>query len=200
MAISFFTQSKKDYSPITVRYTDAVSDAKARTPLFIKNGRLKKGIVIKYKAKHSQSANEKQNIIDKNISLDKVELEMQKIKRLIYDAINDLPNKGQITSKWLKRIVNQSDELYLNDHILLWLDSKKSLSENSIKSANSFYQNIKKNFGIKTPNTSPEEYIMDDIKLTDIDLKYFDYYKNKLGKNGYGNRTINTYLGYLMLF
>ena len=198
MAISFFTQSKKDYSPITVRYTDAVSDAKARTPLFIKNGRLKKGIVIKYKAKHSQSANEKQNIIDKNISLDKVELEMQKIKRLIYDAINDLPNKGQITSKWLKRIVNQSDELYLNDHILLWLESKKSLSEDSIRAANSFYQNIKKNFGIKILNISPEEYIMDDIKLTDIDLKYFDYYKNKLGKNGYGNRTINTYLGYLM--
>ena len=198
MAISFFTQSKKDYSPITVRYTDAVSDAKARTPLFIKNGRLKKGIVIRYKAKQSQSANEKQNIIDKNISLDKVELEMQKIKRLIYDAINDLPIKGQITSKWLKRIVNQSDELYLNDHILLWLDSKRSLSENSIKSANAFYNNIKKNFGTKMPNTSPEEYIMDDIKLTDIDLKYFDYFKNKLGQSNYSNRTINSYLGYLM--
>ena len=69
MAVSFYIQSnnKKDIAPIWVRYTDNLSDAKTRTPLYIENGRLIKGKIKKFKINSSLPTNERQLIKDKNL-------------------------------------------------------------------------------------------------------------------------------------
>ena len=133
MAVSFFTQSnnKKDIAPIWVRYTDNLSDAKTRTPLYIENGRLEKGKIKKFKINSSLPTNERQLIKEKNLSLDKVDQSMRKIERLIYDAINELPQRNKIKSDWLKKVVNQTNELVLKDHIQNWLDSRLTKKENT---------------------------------------------------------------------
>ena len=72
MAVSFYIQSNnKKRGNIWVRYTDNLSDAKTRTPLYIENGRLEKGKIKKFKTNKSLSTNERQLIKEKNLSLDK---------------------------------------------------------------------------------------------------------------------------------
>ena len=186
MPITFFTQSnnKKDNAPIWVRYTDANSDAKTRTPLYIENGRLEKGKIKKYKGNSSLPTNERQLIKDKNLSLDKVEEAMQKIKRLIVNEISDNPTLSKKTSKWLKTVVNQTNELVLKDHIQNWVDSKSSLEINSITSAKQFQSFMEKHFDV-------------GIKLNEIDLRYFDIFKTSLLDKEYSARNINHKMGYL---
>ena len=164
MAINFFCQSYKDYAPITIRYTDTYSDAKTRTPLYIKKDRLVKSKVIKYKIGRSLSVNEKNDIRAKNLSLEKVELAMVNLERLVLDAINELPRRTVITSKWLKSVVNQTNRLNLSDHIENWKSSKKKLTPNSKIAINSFVKFM-------------DEYTNTDILLSDIDLNYFDNFK-----------------------
>ncbi len=184
MAINFIVQSRKDYAPITVRYTDTHSDAKTRTQLYIEKSRLVKSKVIKYKYNSTLSAIKKTEIKEKNLSLEKVELGMKKIERLIYDAINELPDHTIITSKWLKMVVNQTNAMSLKSHIDNWVKSKESLSENSILASKSFQNFMNEHFDC-------------DIPIKQIDLNYFDFFKDKL-KADYSARTINTMLTYLV--
>ena len=166
MAVSFYIQSnnKKDIAPIWVRYTDNLSDAKTRTPLYIENGRLEKGKIKKFKTNKSLSTNERQLIKEKNLSLDIVEQSMRKIERLIVDAINELPQRNKIKSDWLKKVVNQTNELVLKDHIQNWLDSRLTKKENTKEKYKVF-----KNF--------METYTNTDILLSDIDFDYFEKLK-----------------------
>lgn len=186
MPITFFTQpnNKKDIASIYVRYTDANSDAKTRTPLYIENGRLIKGKIKKFKINSSLPTNERQLIKEKNLSLDKIDEAMIKIKRLIVNEISDNPTLLEKTSKWLKGVVNQNNELVLKDHIQNWVDSKSSLEKNTILSAKQFQTFMPKHFDV-------------GIKLNEIDLKYFDNFKKTLLDEEYRPRNINHKIGYL---
>ena len=185
MAINFIVQSRKDYAAITVRYTDTYSDAKARTPIYIEKSRLVKSKVIKYKTNRTLSANERTEIKEKNLSLEKVEIAMKKIERLIYDAINEKPEYTKITSRWLKQVVNQTNKKVLENHIQNWVDNKASLTENTKKSASVFQTFMAKHFDVS-------------ISLAEIDIKYFDAFKMDLQAKNYAPRTINQHLSYLL--
>ena len=113
MAITFYHQSRKETVPILVRYADGYSDAKTRTPLYIKKDRLVKNTIIKYKVGRSLSTNERNAIHDRNKALDELKAKMDDIEHLIVDAINKLQGKTKITSEWLKMVVNQTNRLYL---------------------------------------------------------------------------------------
>ena len=57
MAITFYTQSRKQIAPIYIRYREFKADAKARTSIYIDKDRLKGSKVLKYKitAKDTQA-------------------------------------------------------------------------------------------------------------------------------------------------
>jgi hypothetical protein len=184
MAITYFTQSKKEIAPIWVRYTDAYSDAKTRTPLYINKDRLQRGKIIKHKTNRALPTNQRNEIRDRNNALENLEVSMSNISNLILDAVNELPQRTVIKSEWLKMIVNQTNSVYLKDHIQNWVNSKASLSENSINS-------------IKVFQNFMEERFETDIFLTSIDIKYFDTFKSSLREN-YSARTINLYVSYLV--
>ena len=56
MAITFFTQSRKQIAPIWIRYRELNTDAKARTSLYIDKDRLKGSKVLKHKMSSKDNA------------------------------------------------------------------------------------------------------------------------------------------------
>ena len=93
MAITYFTQSKKEIAPIWVRYTDAYSDAKTRTPLYINKDRLQRGKIIKHKTNRALPTNQRNEIRDRNIALESLDVSMGNLTNLILDAVNELPQR-----------------------------------------------------------------------------------------------------------
>ena len=81
MAITFFTQSKKDNAPIYIRVRELNFDAKARTKLIVKKDRLVKGEIRDYKVVASDQAHQKAKKQRDNNSLNiiKKEIEFMKI-------------------------------------------------------------------------------------------------------------------------
>ena len=51
MALSFFTYSKKETSPLWIRYREGNIDAKTRTSLVIQTDRLVKGKILPHRIK-----------------------------------------------------------------------------------------------------------------------------------------------------
>jgi integrase len=184
MAITYFTQSKKEIAPIWVRYTDAYSDAKTRTPLYINKDRLQRGKIIKHKTNRALPTNKRNEIRDRNNALESLEVSMGDLTNLILDAVNELPQRTVIKSEWLKMIVNQTNNVNLKGHIKNWVDSKSPLAENTINSVKVFQNFMEENFDT-------------DIFLSSIDIKYFDRFKSSLRKN-YSARTMNLYASYLV--
>ena len=184
MAIVFFSQSKKDIVPIWVRYTDSSSDAKTRTPLYIAKDRLHKNKIVYHKTNKSLPTNERNLIKDRNLALEKLEVAMKKVKHQILDAVNELPQKTEIKSDWLKMVVNQTNSICLKNHIDNWVESKSGLTINSKKSAKQFSTFMETNFDT-------------NIKLSEIDILYFDKFKSQLREN-YSARTINLFVSYLV--
>ena len=195
MAITFFHQSRKDIAPIWVRYTDAYSDAKTRTPLYVSKDRLVKGSIVKYKTGRSLSTNERNTIQDRNNSLDKLKTKLDDIEHLIIDAVNSLEGRTVITSAWLKMVVNKTNRLYLKDHIQNWMDSKVDWSANSKRSAEVFKSFMAKHFDVQFEDL--ENRSRPQVALEDIDLIYFDKLKTYCKDNGMMPRTINQRIGYL---
>ena len=179
MAISFFTQSKKEVAPIWVRFRSPSVDAKARTNLTIDNGRLHKGKVTKYKASSSSRA-DKNIVIKKNIALDVVIREMASLELEIRTLANQLKPNEVINSKWLKKAVQpQLTDNTLLGHIDIWLASKTDVKPSSIARYKAF-KNVIIRFE-KDKNLS--------VNLLDIDLKFSDDLLNWFRETGYSNNT-----------
>ena len=195
MAITFFHQSRKDTVPIWVRYTDSYSDAKTRTPLYITKDRLVKNNIIKYKVGRSLSTNKRNIVHDRNKALDNLKVKMDDIERLIIDAVNSLQGRTVITSEWLKMVVNQTNRLFLKDHIQNWIDSKVDWSDNSRKSAEQFQRFMAKHFDVQFEDL--ENRSRPQVALEDINLIYFDKLKTYCKEKGMMPRTINQRIGYL---
>jgi len=90
MAITFFTQSKKEIAPIWIRFRSPSADAKSRTNLTIDNGRIKNSKVVKYKSSSSDNRVKKNLIIEKNLALEVVQAEMTALELRVRTLSNQL--------------------------------------------------------------------------------------------------------------
>ena len=135
MAISFFTYSKKETSPLWVRYREGKIDAKARTPLIIQTDRLAKGQILKYRIKQSDNAEEKARIRDKNKSLDMLQIKMNDLQRTIQNALNNRDPNDQIDKDFMKAILYPDKNTnLLSLHIDNFLTNRKlTVKETSFK-------------------------------------------------------------------
>ena len=105
MALTFYTQSKKEYSPIWVRYRQHSIDAKARTLLSVETGRLKHNKVLKHKMTASSDAHQKMLISQKNKALDIVKQQIELLESKILSELNNKKETDIVNSKWLTRAV-----------------------------------------------------------------------------------------------
>ena len=133
MALTFYTQSKKEYSPIWVRYRQHSIDAKARTLLNVETGRLKHNKILKHKMTPSSDAHQKMLITEKNKALDIVQKQIQLLQVKILSDINNIKETDTVNSKWLTRAVQPKlADLTFIENFDLYLDSKKSLTAKTL--------------------------------------------------------------------
>ena len=114
MAITFYTQSRKQIAPIYIRYREFKADAKARTSIYIDKDRLKGSKVLKYKITAKDTQADKLAIQEKNKALDKIQDDLNALEQHIRAQVT--PNKI-VDSKWLKQALNPVSEA-LNDSLL----------------------------------------------------------------------------------
>ena len=117
MALTFYTQSKKEYSPIWVRYRQHSIDAKARTLLSVETGRLKHNKILKHKMTASSDAHQKMLIAQKNKALDSVKQQIELLEIKIIDSLNNRKETDIVNSKWLTRAVQPrlADKTFLEN-------------------------------------------------------------------------------------
>ena len=133
MAITFFTQSRKQIAPIWIRYRELNTDAKARTSLYIDKDRLKGSKVLKHKMASKDNAEQKLLISEKNKALDKVQSEMQLLEVHIRSLVS---HNSQVDSTWLKMALRPPEEvvsLTLLAYYQSLLESNVSLAKNTRK-------------------------------------------------------------------
>lgn len=190
MAISFFTYSKKDTSPLWIRYREGKIDAKTRTPLVIQTDRLVKGQIVKHRIKQSDNADQKSIIRDKNKALDSLQIKMNELQRMVQNALNERDGTEIIDKNWIKGVVypDKNDNLLVN-HIESFLTTKKlTVKPNSYK----LYCQIKRvveDFEAETKT----KYL-----LKNVDLKFADSFKEWLKASGYSNNSIRNHIGVLV--
>lgn len=133
MALTFYTQSKKDYSPIWVRYRQHSIDAKARTTLYVETGRLKHNKILKHKATASSDAHQKKLISQKNKALDSVKQQIELLEIKILDSLNNRKETDVVNSKWLTRAVQPrlADKTFI-ENFKEFIDQKKGLKSKTI--------------------------------------------------------------------
>ena len=190
MAITFFTQSKKDSAPIYIRVRELNFDAKARTKLIIKKDRLVKGEIRYYKTVPSDQAQQKDKKQRDNNSLHIIKKEIESLRDLVYDALNSRKEGENITSKWLSDIVqsNAEDKL-LNFHIDAFLEFKKL----SIK-PNTFITYKQSGDSLK----GYQKHLKKDVALINADNQFRVSFETYLRERGDANSSIILYIGRLM--
>ena len=190
MAISFFTYSKKETSPLWVRYREGKIDAKARTPLIIQTDRLSKGQILKYRIKQSDNAEEKARIRDKNKSLDMLQIKMNDLQRTIQNALNNRDSNDVIDKDFMKAILYPDKNTnLLSLHIDNFLNNKKlTVKESSYK----LYIQLKRIV------SDFEQHKGKAYLIKNVDLKFSDEFKNWMKGKGYSITSIKLHIGTLM--
>ena len=191
MALSFFTYSKKETSPLWIRYREGKIDAKTRTSLIIPTDRLVKGQIVKYRVKQSDNAKQKGIIRDKNKSLDLLQVKMNEIQRTVQSALNDRDGSEVINKEWMKRIISpDKNEELLSHHIDKFLSHKKSnIKEGSYK----LYSQIKKIIKMY------EEHTNKTYLIKGVDLNFSDDFREWMQvTEGYSINSTRIHIGTLM--
>ena len=144
MALSFYTQSKKDYSPIWVRYRQHSIDAKARTTLYVETGRLKHNKILKHKATASSDAHQKMLIAEKNKALEIVKQQIELLEIKILSDLNNKKDTDIINSKWLTRTVQPrlADKTFI-ENFKEFIEQKKNLKPKTKKDLESIIKILK---------------------------------------------------------
>jgi integrase len=187
MAITFFTQSRKQIAPIWIRYRELNTDAKARTNLYIDKDRLKGSKVLKHKMSAKDNQEQKLLVKEKNKALDKVQSEMQLLEVRIRSLVS---HNTQVDSAWLKRALRPPEEvmkLTLLDYYQELLNSNANLSNNTQKS-----YKVNATFMLRY-----EKHIGRVLQVSDIDGNFKDAFVKHCRDNGYPESTIKGQLGRL---
>jgi len=183
MAITFFTHSIKENSPVWVRVREGrLVDAKARTLITVQTDRLVKGKVLL----HRINSGSKDVLKQKNYSLSIAQQKMDSLKREIQNALNNREADDIINKDWLKNIVQPSKNTnLLSTNIDAFLDFKKSRVER-----NTFiiYKALKRHL-----NGFEKEH-KTTLIVGKLDLNFRDKFLKYLNDNGYSNGTIILYI------
>ena len=150
MAISFYTQSKKNPAPIYVRIREGtLIDAKARTLFQIDPARLVKGKVKQLKIPSGGDVEIKSYNIKENKLLIELERNLDVLKGKLGGYLNNRKDYEVINSNWLKEKVNPKNPsevpTMLSEYFNYYLEDKKtSLRHSTVKKLNAFKQRIVK--------------------------------------------------------
>ena len=187
MAITFFTQSRKQIAPVWIRYRELSIDAKARTNLYIDKDRLKGSKVLKHKMSAKDNAEQKLLIKEKNKALDKVQNEMQLLEVRIRSLVT---HTTQVDSKWLKQALRPPEEvvkLSLLDYYQELLESNANLSINTQKA-----YKVNASFMLRY-----QEHLGKELQVSDIDGNFKDSFVKHCREQGYPESTLKGQLGRL---
>ena len=186
MALTFYTQSKKEYSPIWVRYRQHSIDAKARTLLSVETGRLKHNKILKHKMTASSDAHQKMLISQKNKALDIVKQQIELLESKILSDLNNTKETDVVNSKWLTRVVQPrlADKTFI-ENFEAYLEVKKGLKKNTITSLKIVVDALK-NYQ-KDSNTT--------LYLLSINKEFKQSFVEWCEKVGYANSSLKLFLG-----
>jgi len=186
MALTFYTQSKKDYSPIWVRYRQHSIDAKARTLLSVETGRLKHNKILKHKMTASSDAHQKMLIAQKNKALDSVKQQIELLEIKIIDSLNNRKETDIVNSKWLTRAVQPrlADKTFLENFEEYAGVKLKNKSKYTVLNLQTCINTFKK-FQEQT-NTV--------FYLKSIDKEFKKEFIDWCEKQGYAQRTLKLFL------
>ncbi|GFD92159.1 hypothetical protein KUL156_34940 [Alteromonas sp. KUL156] len=150
MAITFYTQSKKNPAPIYIRIREGVEiDAKARTEYSVDPLSLKKGIVKVERIPPRADDVIKKEIKDRNKELLDLQKSLDDLKLRVNNRLNSRENYEVVDSEWLKNIISpkEDNELpnLLSAYFLYYAEFKKnSLAGSSLKQIKVFGNRVKK--------------------------------------------------------
>ncbi|TXE18576.1 site-specific integrase [Psychroserpens burtonensis] len=148
MAITLYTQSKKDVAPIYIRVRQGDIDAKARTQFLINPELLSKSKVKLHRVPNGANAEMKQSIKSQNKPLIELQVKFDKLTTLVTNQINDKKDYEVIDSNWLKNLVAPKSEQIpteLTKYFDYFLEDKKtSLRHSTVKKLGSIKNRIEK--------------------------------------------------------
>ena len=185
MALTFYTQSKKEYSPIWVRYRQHSIDAKARTLLNVETGRLKHNKILKHKMTASSDAHQKMLITQKNKALDSVKQQIELLEIKIIDSLNNRKETDVVNSKWLTRAVQPrlADKTFI-ENFEEYIKVKKDKRKNTVVSLGTCISAFKE-FQADTNTT---------YYLTNIDKEFKKAFIDWSDAQGYAVSTLKLFL------
>tara|TARA_R110000803_G_scaffold84089_2_gene150279 strand:- start:825 stop:2066 length:1242 start_codon:yes stop_codon:yes gene_type:complete len=185
MALTFYTQSKKDYAPIWVRYRQHSIDAKARTLLSVETGRLKHNKILKHKMTASSDAHQKMLITHKNNALDSVKQQIELLEIKILDSLNNRKETDVVNSKWLTRAVQPrlADKTFI-ENFEEYIKVKKDKRKNTVVSLGTCISAFKE-FQADTNTT---------YYLTNIDKEFKKAFIDWSDAQGYAVSTLKLFL------
>ena len=185
MAITFFTHSVKENSPIWVRVRESKTDAKTRTLITVQTDRLVKGKILL----HRVTSGEPQHKVimrQKNDALNIVQEKMDSLKREIQNALNNRSADDIINKDWLKNVVQPSKNTnLLSTNIEAFLDFKKSRIEQNTFIIYKALERLLNSFEKEHKTT---------LIVSKLDLNFRDKFLKYLNDNGYANGTIILYI------
>ena len=186
MALTFYTQSKKEYSPIWVRYRQHSIDAKARTLLSVETGRLKHNKILKHKMTASSDAHQKRLIAQKNKALDVVKQNIELLESKIISELNNRKETDVINSKWLTRAVQPrlADKTFTENFKEYIKIKEKLVSKHTIIGLNTCVNTFEK-FEDDTNTT---------YYLISIDRHFKQAFQSWCENEGYATSTIKLFL------
>ena len=185
MAITFFTHSIKENSPVWVRVRESKTDAKTRTLITVQTDRLVKGKILL----HRITSGEPQHKVimrQKNDALNIVQEKMDSLKREIQNALNKREADDIINKDWLKNIVQPSKNTnLLSTNIEAFLRAKKT----SVK-PNSYiiYKALERLLNAYEADNKTT------LLVPKLDLNFKEDFVAYLNAQGYSNNTIILYI------
>ena len=150
MAISFFIQSNKNPAPIYVRVREGREvDAKSKTQKTIDPKLFSKGKVKLRKIPTGADAQEKQWIQKANNQLIILQKDLDHLKVLLTDRLNNRKDGQIINSRWLNKVITPRKTTELPKALLSYFDyflesKKTSLNTNTIKKIKVFKHRLER--------------------------------------------------------
>ena len=185
MAITFFTHSVKENSPIWVRVRESKIDAKTRTLITVQTDRLVKGKILLHRITSGEPET-KVLLRQKNDSLNIVQEKMDSLRREIQNALNNREADDIINKEWLKNIVQPSKNTnLLSTNIDAFLEFKKSRVEQNTLN---IYKALKRHIN------AYERHSKTTLIVGKMDINFRDKFLSYLNENGYANGTIILYV------
>lgn len=184
MAITFFTQSKKDLAPIYIRVREGHEkiDAKARTQFSVSPERLAKGKIKLHRTPNGANAKTKADCKERNKPLIQLQSELDDLSELVNRKLNERNDYEIINSNWLKRVVtprNNETPTNLIGYFDIYLEDKKTtLRESTVKKIKSIVNRLKK---FETDNGT--------IYLAEINHEFRSKLSKWHDKKGYAHNT-----------